>query len=462
MGLLSVVAILLIEGLQSVKEGHALACVPGGHLGEHQGSGNGVLIADIVAQHIAVGLLVGEDDLALTGGFQSILLLGHELEAGEGVKAGDAVALGHLAGHLGGDDGLDGNGILGQSAGTLHGADEVIQQQNTGLVAGDGAELAGLVPDHDAHAVTVGVGAQHKVHIVFLCKVNGKIEALGIFGVGGFYGGEVTVDDHLLGLADQVLDAQSLQCLGNQLVAAAVEGGVDHLEGVSHLGNGLAVVDHVGDLGHKEAVSLLTHDLDQAGLHALLVGHGLDVVEDIHFLQTLGNGVGVLGRKLGAILPVDLVAVVLLGVVAGGNIDTGLAVVGTNGKAQLRGGTQRLKDTHMDAVGGAHLSGSLGKGVGVVAAVHADGDAPALALLTLGGDHIGKALSRPADHMDVHVMQAHGHNTAQTCGAELQRAVEAGLDLLGVVLDGLQLCTLRVGKDGAGEPLFIFLHEIHS
>ena len=53
--------------------------------------------------------------------------------------------------------------------------------------------------------------------------------------------------------------------------------------------------------------------------------------------------------------PVNLIAVVFLGVVAGGDVDTRLTAVLPHGKAQLRGGTQRLKDPHMDAVGGVHV-----------------------------------------------------------------------------------------------------------
>ena len=46
------------------------------------------------------------------------------------------------------------------------------------------------------------------------------------------HGGEVAVDDHLLGDADHVLHAQPFQGLGDQLVAGAVEGGVHHFKGV--------------------------------------------------------------------------------------------------------------------------------------------------------------------------------------------------------------------------------------
>ena len=258
-----------------------------------------------------------------------------------------------------------------------------------------------------------------------------------------------------------MLDAQGLQGLGDHLVAAAVEGGIDHLEAIRHLGDDFLVVDHAQNIVHEQLVGLCAHDLDDAGLHALLIGHGLDIVEDIHLCQALGHSVSVLGGKLRAVLPVDLVAIILLGVVAGGDVDAGLAVVLADGKAQFGSGAQGLENADMDAVGSADLSGGLGELVGVVAAVHADGDAPLLTLLAFGGDDVGKALSGPADDVDVHIVQTHAHGAAKSCGAKLQGAKEAVFDLLGIVLDGFQFCALSLREDGAVEPLFVFLHEIH-
>ncbi|CAN3994176.1 DUF5655 domain-containing protein, partial [Dysosmobacter welbionis] len=132
--------------------------------------------------------------------------------------------------------GLEGHGLLRHFAGAAHGADEVVQQQHAGLISGDGAVLAAVVPDHDAHPVAVRVSAQDEVHVILPGQVDGQIEALRVLRVGGDHGGEVAVDHHLLGLTDQVLDAQGPQCLRHQLVAAAVEGSVHQLEGVRHLG----------------------------------------------------------------------------------------------------------------------------------------------------------------------------------------------------------------------------------
>ena len=66
-----------------------------------------------------------------------------------------------------------------------------------------------------------------------------------------------------------------------------------------------------------------------------------------------------------------------------------------------------------------------------------------------------------ADHVDIHTVEAHAHGAPETGGAEGQLVVEAGLNLLFVAADSLQLGLLLVGQSGAGEPFFIFLHEIH-
>ena len=290
-GLFTVPAVLDVQGLQRIVEGHALGGVPARHLGDDERRGDGVLVADVVAHHIAVALLVGQNDLTLTGGLQLRLFLGHKLKAGEGVAAGDAVGLGHGTGHVGGDDRLQKHRLFRHFPGAAQRTDQIIQQQHAGLVAGDGHELSGMVADHDAHAVTVGIGAQNKVGADLVRQFDGQIKALGILGIGGGHGGEVAVQHHLLLHAVQVLDAQTPQGFRHQLPAAAVERGVDHLEGVGHLGHGLAVVDHGHDLFHKGAVRLLAHDLDETGLHRLLEVHALHAGEDVDLFQLGGDGV---------------------------------------------------------------------------------------------------------------------------------------------------------------------------
>ena len=168
-----------------------------------------------------------------------------------------------------------------------------------------------------------------------------------------------------------------------------------------------------------------------------------------------------LGRQLGAVLPVDLVAVVFLGVVAGGDVDARLTAVVPHREAQLGRGPQGVEDAHLDPGGGADLGGGPGELHAVEAAVHGDGHAPLLGLLALGADDVGEALGGVADHIDVHVVQAHGHGAPQPGGAELQGTVEPALDFLGIVLDGLQLGVFLRSQDAAVQPFLILLQIVH-
>jgi len=64
----------------------------------------------------------------------------------------------------------------------------------------------------------------------------------------------------------------------------------------------------------------------------------------------------------------------------------------------------RTPETMAQMSRACELGGGPGELHRVIAAVHADSHATALALLTLGGDDVGKALGGPANHMNIHVM----------------------------------------------------------
>ena len=258
-----------------------------------------------------------------------------------------------------------------------------------------------------------------------------------------------------------MLHAQAFQRLGDQLVAGAVEGGVHHLEGVGHFFHHGLVVDLCHDVGEELLVGLGTHEGDLPLCHGGVIVHGFDAAKHIQLPHLLSHFVSVLGGQLGAVLPIDLVAVVLLGVVASGDVDAGDAAVLPDGEAQLGGGAQGLEQAHGDTVAGHDAGGLPGENVGVVAAVEADGYAPLHGLGTLGQYDLSKGLGGMADDVDVHPVQANAHGAAQTGGAEGQLVEEAGLDLLGIVLNGFQLRFFVSGQGGTVQPFFVLFHEIH-
>ena len=145
---------------------------------------------------------------------------------------------------------------------------------------------------------------------------------------------------------------------------------------------------------------------------------------------------------------------------AGGDVDTGLAVVFPNGKAQLRRRAQGIKNAHADAVAHHNFGSGAGKIHAVDAAVHADGDAALFGFLALGGDNIGKALGGMAHDIGIHVMQSNLHGAAQSGSAEFQRAVKTGLNLFGIILDREKLGMLLRSQNIAVEPFFILCHIV--
>ena len=319
-----------------------------------------------------------------------------------------------------------------------------------------------MVPHQDAHPVGVGVGAQDEVGPLLLGDVHGQIEALGVLRVRGGHRGEVAVQHHLLGHAEYMLHSKAAQGLGDQLIAAAVEGGVHHLEAVGHPGHHRLVVGHGHHVGQELLVRLLPHQGDHAAGGRLVVGHSLGAGEHVQLAHLGGHLLGMLGGQLGAVGPVDLIAVVLLGVVAGGDVDAGDAAILPHGEGQLRRGAQGLEQPHGDAVGGHDAGGLAGELLRVVPAVEADGDAPLGGLGPLLQDHLGEGLGGMADNVDVHPVQAHPHDAPQAGGAEGQLVEKAGLDLFVVIADGLQLRLFIGGQRGGGQPLLISFTVGHN
>ena len=235
-----------------------------------------------------------------------------------------------------------------------------------------------------------------------------------------------------------------------------MEGGVNHFEFIRHFFDHF-FIDGLGhDLLHESVIGLLAQNLDHAALDSLVKITALEAGEDIDGFHLLGDGVRLLGGQLGAVGPVDLVAVILLGVVAGGDVQAGDSAIVQHGKAQLRGGAQGVKDAHMHAVGSHDTGGLPGEGLAVEAAVISDGDAPALCFLALGGNNVGKGLGGVTDDVHVHVVQAQLHGASETGSAELQRGKEAVLDLLLVAGDGVKLCPFLLAEGGAVQPVLIF------
>ena len=119
-------------------------------------------------------------------------------------------------------------------------------------------------------------------------------------------------------------------------------------------------------------VSLGADKLYAPVAHGLVKVAAYKVVEDIESAHLIGDSRRVLRRKLCAVGPVDFIAVIFLGIVRGGYIQTCCRAVVANGKAQLGSWPQRVENAHMDAVC-SHDAGCFPcEQLAIIAAVKAD------------------------------------------------------------------------------------------
>ena len=187
--------------------------------------------------------------------------------------------------------------------------------------------------------------------------------------------------------------------------------------------------------GHVVIIHLTADNLDE-----IPVGFKLHIVY-LYLVHLIDDALVVGSQYLSTVCPVSLVTVVLLGVVRSGYVNTGNSTQLTDGKTDLWGRTEALKQICLDTVGAEDSSNALGKHTAVVAAVVTDNNA-----LTTFGESlvyvVGKALCGHAHDVLVHAVGAHTHDTAQTPGTEFQTLIE-GINqrsLVLVVQKSLNLC----------------------
>ena len=371
----------------------------------------------------------------------------------------DSVCLRDDACHRRGDDAAQGAGRLRHRAGRLAGLDDVVKKQNTHLVAGDGDIFTVGIADHGSDTVGVGIRTDDEVAVHFLGQVHRQIEAFRILRVRANDCREIAVDHHLFGHRINMLHSQALQRFGNQLVAAAVERRIDNAELIRHCLDGIRVNSLLHDLLKEGLVGFLADHGDLAVFDCFFVIAGLEAGEEVCLRHAFCNCVGLLRGQLSTVRPVDFIPVVLLRVVAGGNIEAcGCAIV-ADGKAQLRSRTQCVKDPDIDSVRSHYRCGFFGILASVETAVMCYDDALFLGCFSFSADYICEGLGCMANDVDIHVVQAGFHGTAQTGSAELQRSIESLPDLFFVVGNGVELCPLLFAECRAVQPALILFHE---
>ena len=335
--------------------------------------------------------------------------------------------LGHGIGHLRRDDGLHDILVAVQFAALGPAGQLVAQQQHEGLIAVQQHVFALLVAQRDADAVRIGVGGQHQVGALLRGEVDGHRHRLALLGVGGLDGGEVAVDDGLLLHQNHVREAELLQRSRNQPHARAVHRRIDDLHVVVLL-HALGRKREFVHLIQIDLVELLVQNGDVFGI--LARKHHIDIRD----LRHLGDDVLVvrLGH-LRAVGPVGLVAIVLLGVVRGGDDHARMAFQLADGEAQFRGRPERVEQKNLESVRGENIGHALGEHPRIVAAVVRHGDAHPLAREVLF-QVVGKPLRGSPHRVDVHAVGPYAHNAAQTARTEFEVLVEALHELFHIVV----------------------------
>ncbi len=238
-----------------------------------------------------------------------------------------------------------------------------------------------------------------------------------------------------------VLETPRAQCLGNDDTTRSVHGRIDDVE--VFLAQDDILVDHrLLDSLQIVPVHLATDNLDE-----VVVGLELHIL-DLHLVHLVDDALVVRREHLGAVVPIGLVAVILAGVVRGGDVDTSLTAQLTDGKRDLRRGTQALEEICLDAVGREDGCNGLCKHTAVVAVVVTYYDSEVVTSGECLQDIVGKTLGGHTNDILVHAVGAGTHDATQTARTELEVLIE-GVDercLVGIVQHCLYFLTCLLVK----------------
>ena len=206
------------------------------------------------------------------------------------------------------------------------------------------------------------------------------------------------------------------------------------------------------------ATGYMADELDESLFEGLLIGH-VAGGKALHLPDALGDGVGLHRVHLAAGGPVDLVAVVLGGVVAGGDDHAGAAVEMEYREGQLGHGVQGAVEVHMDTMARQHTGGLLCKHVGEVPGVVGDGHGGPLREPGLQVPR--QALRGLAHVVHVHPVIPGSQHAPKARRAEGQLLIEPILDLHGVIRDGAELRLGSLVHVGTVQPILIPFLCVH-
>ena len=240
-----------------------------------------------------------------------------------------------------------------------------------------------------------------------------------------------------------ILEAPTAQAHRNDLTTGTVHRGINDIE--VFLTKDRVLVDHdVFDCHHIIIVHLAADDLNE-----IRVSLPFDILH-AHFVHLFDDTLIMRLEHLATILPVCFISVILLRVVGSGNVHTTLTFEVTDSERNLRRRAKRLKQIHLDAVGGEDVCHRLSEQTTVVTAVVTYDHSYATVLNVLKTafflhfQHVvGITLGSLSHDVLVHTVRADTHDTTQTTGTKLEGTIES-VDEFCLVLcvhQGFHLCT---------------------
>ena len=165
------------------------------------------------------------------------------------------------------------------------------------------------------------------------------------------------------------------------------------------------------------------------------------------------------GCYLCAVLPVSLVSVILRGIVACGDDNTGNAAQCAECKGKLRCGAQGFKDIGFDAVCCQAACSLVCKFGGLVTGIKGNGNA--FFLSSLFDNVVCQSLCCFSDGIHIHTVGACSDDAAQSAGSKFQFLIKTLFDFLLVIFDRQKLLFGCFVKIGIIQPEFILLFITH-
>jgi len=240
-----------------------------------------------------------------------------------------------------------------------------------------------------------------------------------------------------------------------------VERRVNNLEIIGNLCDAVRIDAHFLNLTQVNLIGFRSDNLNQTLVDGFLMIHGLDIGKHVQCVHFLCYNVSFLRRQLCAVLPVNLVAVVLLRVMGCSDHNACKGSVCTNRKRQHRNRTQRFILNDIDAVCCQNAGCQMRVLIRMQTAVAGNRYAALHGTRAILLNQICQTLRCCTDSETIHFIQTNAHCAAQTCCTEGQRCKKSLLDFLFIALQSCQFRMFLCGQSRRFHPLAIFFHIAH-